>query len=91
MLAATKASMSKEVGRSVRLMPATTSPVNDAAPNFLVHQTTRIKTMNASRSHRNGIRVSCQNIGDMSAFRMPHRAEHVTIAAISLDVKYVNQ
>ena len=91
MLAATKASMSKEVGRSVKVIPATTSPVNDAAPNFLVHQTTRIKAMNASRSHRNGIRVSCQNIGEMNVFRMPHRAEHTATAAMSRDVKYIVQ
>jgi len=90
MLAAAKASMSKEVGRIIKLIPATTSPVNDAAPNFPVHQTTRIKTMNASKSHINGIRVSCQNIGEIRLFRMPHMAEQTAMAAMSLDV-YISE
>jgi len=59
-----------------------------AAPNFLVHQTTNVNDMKASKSQRKGIRVSCQKIGEINTFRIPHSAAQTATAAKSRVVKY---
>ena len=82
-----KPSIWKAVGLKTSVNTETINPVRDAAPNFLVHQITKIKEVKARRSHRKGMCVTCQKIGEINMFRTPQSAAQVITAAKSRVVK----
>jgi hypothetical protein len=75
-------------GRNTSVNAVTTSPVIEAAPNLLVHQTTSVNERNARRSQRKGMCVSCQNIGDIKMFTTAQNAPDTATAARSRVAKW---
>lgn len=59
------------------------SPVDEAEPSFLVHQTTRISEEKARRSQRNGICVNSQKAGEINALRTAQRVAQTAMAVTS--------
>lgn len=62
-------------------------PVIITAPNFLIHQSTRMKAKMPMVSQKKGRCVAFQKIGAIYALSTPYRAALMAIAAMCLLVK----